>query len=83
MPSISITGETSALAARLNPETRILARVRFLSSEPYLKQTGVAGIAFEEEEVAKSLTSLLLDDLEKQKLLAAASEIAAQESDEK
>ena len=82
VPSISITGETAALAAKLNPETRILVRARFLSSEPYLKQTGVSGIAFEEEEVAKSLTSLLLDDLEQQSLLAAASEIAGQESGE-
>ncbi|MCL2390070.1 MAG: cation:proton antiporter, partial [Endomicrobia bacterium] len=81
VPSISVTTDTAALAALLNPKTRILVRARFLHSKEHLKQIGVTGIAFEEEEVSKSLTSLLLDDLENQSLLAAASEIANQNND--
>ena len=76
VPSLSSASATAALAASLNPKTRIFARARFLKSGEYLKQIGVTGIAFEEEEVSKSLTSLLLDDLENQRLLAAAAEMA-------
>ncbi|MDR2427284.1 MAG: cation:proton antiporter [Endomicrobium sp.] len=78
VPSVNITSETASLASRLNPETRLFVRTRFLSSKAHFKQIGVSGIAFEEEEVAKSLTSLILDDLEQQSLLSAAMEIASQ-----
>ncbi|MDR1941292.1 MAG: cation:proton antiporter [Endomicrobium sp.] len=79
LPSLNITSETAALAVSLNPKTRILARARFLSSGEHLKQIGIAGIAFEEQEVAKSLTALLLDDLERQKILQTTAEIASEE----
>ncbi|MDR3071425.1 MAG: cation:proton antiporter [Endomicrobium sp.] len=78
IPSLNITLETASVAYTLNPKTRILARARFLDHRESLKQTGISAIAFEEEEVAKALTSLLLDDLEQQSLLAAAAEIAEQ-----
>ncbi|MDR1721341.1 MAG: cation:proton antiporter [Endomicrobium sp.] len=78
LPHLSATLETASLATVLNPKTRILARTRFLDSGESLKQAGVSGIAFEEEEVSNALTSLLLDDLEEQSLLATASELAAQ-----
>jgi hypothetical protein len=38
----------------------------------------VAGIAFEEQEVAKSLTALLLDDLERREIMQTTAEITAQ-----
>jgi CPA2 family monovalent cation:H+ antiporter-2 len=75
VPSINVTSDTAALAATLNPKTRIIVRARFLESEHRLKQIGVTGIAFEEAAVAKALTSILLDDLERTTLLAAASEM--------
>jgi CPA2 family monovalent cation:H+ antiporter-2 len=82
VPSLNITLETASLASSLNPKTRIIVRARFLDHKEKLKQLGIAAIAFEEEEVAKALTSLVLDDLEQQSLLAAASEIASQTAQE-
>jgi CPA2 family monovalent cation:H+ antiporter-2 len=78
VPSLQVTLETASLASTLNPKTRILVRTRFLDSKESLKQTGISGIVFEEEEVSNALTCLLLDDLEKQSLLAVASELAEQ-----
>jgi Trk K+ transport system NAD-binding subunit len=74
--------ETATLASSLNPKTRILARARFLDHKENLKQAGVSQVAFEEAEVAKALTSLLLDDLENQNLLTTASEMASQSTEE-
>ncbi|OEG69884.1 hypothetical protein ATZ36_07280 [Candidatus Endomicrobiellum trichonymphae] len=82
VPSLQVTLETASLASALNPKTRILVRARFLDSKETLKQTGISGMVFEEEEVSNALTSLLLDDLEKQSLLAVASELAKQSVDE-
>jgi CPA2 family monovalent cation:H+ antiporter-2 len=82
VPSLNITLETASLASSLNPKTRIIVRARFLHHKENLKQLGISAIAFEEEEVAKALTSLVLDDLEQQSLLAAASEIASQTAQE-
>jgi len=79
VPSLSVASATASLAAALNPKARIFVRARFQHSKEHFKQIGVSGIAVEEEEVAKSLTSLLLDDLEEQSLLATAAEIAAAE----
>jgi CPA2 family monovalent cation:H+ antiporter-2 len=78
IPSLTLTLETATLASSLNPKARILARARFLDSKEILKQAGISQIAFEEAEVAKALTLLLLDDLENQNLLAATSEMASQ-----
>ncbi|GHT32787.1 sodium/hydrogen exchanger [Endomicrobiia bacterium] len=82
IPSLAITMETASLASTLNPKTRILVRARFLDHKENLKQAGISGIAFEEEEVAKGLTALLLDDLEQQSLVATASEVVVQSTDE-
>jgi CPA2 family monovalent cation:H+ antiporter-2 len=78
VPSLQVTLGTASLASALNQKTRILARARFLDNKETLKQTGISGIVFEEEEVSNALTSLVLDDLEKQSLLAVASELAEQ-----
>jgi CPA2 family monovalent cation:H+ antiporter-2 len=83
IPSLTLTLGTATLASSLNTKIRILARSRFLDHKENLKQAGVSQIAFEEAEVAKALTSLLLDDLENQNLLAAASEMAFQSTEEK
>jgi CPA2 family monovalent cation:H+ antiporter-2 len=82
-PSLTSTLETATLASSLNHKTRILARARFLDYKENLKQAGVSQIAFEEAEVAKALTSLILDDLENQSLLAAASQMNSQAIEEK
>jgi CPA2 family monovalent cation:H+ antiporter-2 len=82
-PSLTSTLETATLASSLNHKTRILARARFLDYKENLKQAGVSQIAFEEAEVAKALTSLLLDDLENQSLLAATSQMNLQPIEEK
>jgi len=80
IPNLNATLETVSTASALNSKTRILVRARFLDSMDSLKQAGVSGIAFEEEEVSNALTSLLLDDLEKQSLLTITSEIVSQSS---
>jgi CPA2 family monovalent cation:H+ antiporter-2 len=82
VPSLQVTLETASLASALNPKTRVLVRTRFLDSKEALKQTGISGIVFEEEEVSNALTCLLLDDLEKQSLLAVASKLTEQSVDE-
>lgn len=82
IPSLTLTVETATLASSLNTKTRILARARFLDHKQTLKQAGVLQVAFEEAEVAKALTSLLLDDLENQNLLAATSEMASQPTED-
>ncbi|MDR1662847.1 MAG: cation:proton antiporter [Endomicrobium sp.] len=81
IPSLPSTLETAILASSLNSETRILARARFLDHKENLKQAGISQVAFEEAEVAKALTSLLLDDLENRNLLATASQIASQSTE--
>ncbi|MCL1915733.1 MAG: cation:proton antiporter [Desulfovibrionaceae bacterium] len=53
---------TAAAARSLNPDIRILARTRFLGENELLRHVGVDAIAFEEEEVAKSLAVMLLED---------------------
>ena len=65
LPSLETTVATATMAANINPKIRILARARFFGDEGILKQVGVAGIAFEEEEVARGLTDFLLLDLKK------------------
>ncbi|MDR1952803.1 MAG: cation:proton antiporter [Elusimicrobiota bacterium] len=68
VPNLDVTTATASLASILNPDARILARSRFLNTEEYLKQIGVADIAFEEEEVSKGLAALVLDHLNKQRI---------------
>ncbi|MCL2459703.1 MAG: cation:proton antiporter [Desulfobulbus sp.] len=60
------TGRATAIAATarsLNPGIRILARARFLEKNQLLLKAGITAIAFEEEEVAKSLAKMVLEDL--------------------
>ncbi|MDR0485896.1 MAG: cation:proton antiporter [Elusimicrobiota bacterium] len=63
IPILSAVSDIAALSMVLNPSARILARSRFLSSGAHLRQIGVSGIAFEEEEIGRSLTRLLIEDL--------------------
>jgi CPA2 family monovalent cation:H+ antiporter-2 len=72
VPALNITSETALLASSLNPNVRIFARARFIDNKDHLTQIGVTGMAIEEEEVSKALTSLLLDDLETSLLKQAA-----------
>ena len=64
LPYLDATSATATVASNLNPEIRIIARARFLEDGGIFKQIGVSSIVFEEEEVAKGLTSSLLADLE-------------------
>ena len=63
LPVIADVVSTIATALSLNPDVRIFVRARFLNDEPLLKQVGIKGIAFEEEEVAKAITNLINEDI--------------------
>ncbi len=63
VPAVEDVAAASAMARALNPDIRILVRARFLEENKLLRKAGVTGIAFEEEEVAKSLTEMVLDDV--------------------
>ena len=62
VPVTADAAATAAAARSLNPDIRILARTRFLGENELLRHAGVAAIAFEEEEVAKSLAAMVLGD---------------------
>ncbi|UQZ89321.1 sodium:proton exchanger [Deltaproteobacteria bacterium Smac51] len=64
IPDVSTTTATVATAMGMNPNLRVLVRARFLSDKSLLCSLGVSAIAFEEEEVAKTLANLVLNDLE-------------------
>lgn len=59
LPQLEATLAAAATARNMNPDVRILTRARFLGEKRVLQQAGVNGIAFEEEEVAKSLADLV------------------------
>ncbi len=63
IPEISLAAATVTAARELNPNLRVLVRARFLNDKGLLCNLGVTAIAFEEEEVAKTLSELVLDDL--------------------
>ena len=63
IPDSAATVSTAAMARAMNPDVRILVRARFLAEEPLLKNAGVSGVAFEEGEIAKALTGLVLEDV--------------------
>lgn len=63
IPDVSQTAATVAAARELNPELRVLVRARFLNDKGLLCGLGVSAIAFEEQEVARTLASLVLGDL--------------------
>lgn len=64
-PNLEQTTLTSSAARNLNPDIRILVRERFLQNKGILLKAGVDAIAFEEEEVARSLAILVMEDLER------------------
>lgn len=63
IPDISQTTATVAVAREMNPKLRVLVRARFLNDKALLCGLGVSAIAFEEEEVAKTLANLVLEDV--------------------
>ena len=63
IPDVAMTAATVAAARELNLQLRILARARFLNDKALLCSLGVAAVAFEEEEVARSLAEMVLNDL--------------------
>ncbi|MGL4209233.1 MAG: cation:proton antiporter, partial [Candidatus Adiutrix sp.] len=54
IPDIEATIATVTTAMSINPKVRVLVRARFLDDKKILCSLGVASIAFEEEEVAKT-----------------------------
>ncbi len=65
VPLLDVTAATATMAISMNPNVRVLARARFLADVPLLRSIGVVGIAVEEEEVAASLSTMLLADVQK------------------
>lgn len=65
IPILDVTTATATMAISMNPNLRVLARARFLADVPLLRSLGLVGIAVEEEEVAASLSSMLLADVQK------------------
>ena len=63
IPDIANTAATVTAAKGLNPDIRTLVRARFLNDKALMCNLGVSAIAFEEEEVAKTLAELVLNDL--------------------
>lgn len=63
IPDVAQTTATVAAARELNPDLRVLVRARFLNDKGLLCGLGVSAIAFEEQEVAKTLAGLVLADL--------------------
>lgn len=63
LPDGESTVATAVAARTLNEDVRILVRARFLAEEPLLRSCGVTGIAFEEAEIARALTTLVLQDI--------------------
>lgn len=63
LPMLEHTAATAAMARSINSGVRVLARARFLDDGKFLGKTGVAGIAFEEDEIARALAELVLEDV--------------------
>jgi len=63
VPVLEDVVAAAAMGRSLNPNIRILARTRFLEENKLLRKAGVTGVVFEEEEVAKSLSAMVLDDV--------------------
>jgi CPA2 family monovalent cation:H+ antiporter-2 len=63
VPAIGEVAATAAMARSLNPDIRILARARFLEENTLLRKAGVTAAVFEEGEVAKGLSAMVLEDV--------------------
>lgn len=62
VPSSADRSAVIATAKTLSPNTRVLARARYLSEREELERAGVAGAVFEEAEAAVALARLVLAD---------------------
>jgi monovalent cation:H+ antiporter-2, CPA2 family len=62
MPEMAAKPSLVLEARKLNPEVKILVRVRYLSERPVFEELAVAGVCYEEAEVALRLSKLLLLD---------------------
>jgi CPA2 family monovalent cation:H+ antiporter-2 len=62
VPSSADRSAVIATARVLNPNTRILARARYLGEREEMERAGVAGAVFEEAEAAVALARLVLAD---------------------
>lgn len=62
LPDISASISAIAHARELNADTKIFVRARFLGARSILEDLGVTAISFEEEEVAKAMAGLLVDE---------------------
>ena len=63
LPVLENTVGTVIAARELNPELRVFARTRFLNDRDLIKSSGATAVVYEEEEVARSLTDIVLNDL--------------------
>ena len=63
IPDISNTMATVAAAREINPSLKVLVRARFLNDKPLLDSLGVQTVAFEEQEVAKTLADMIICNL--------------------
>lgn len=63
LPDLSASIAAIAHARELNPSIKILVRARFLDARGILENLGVTAISFEEEEVAKAMAGLLINEV--------------------
>ncbi|MEN6625874.1 MAG: cation:proton antiporter [Candidatus Sumerlaeia bacterium] len=63
LPDLSASIAAIAHARELNPSIKILVRARFLDARGILENLGVTAISFEEEEVAKAMAGLLVNEV--------------------
>lgn len=63
LPDITAAIAAIAHARELNADLKILVRARFLDDRSILEDLGVTAISFEEEEVAKAMAGLLVNEV--------------------
>lgn len=61
LPDLSAAIGVIAHARELNPAVKIIVRARFLGSREALEELGVTAMSFEEEEVARAMAELLVN----------------------
>lgn len=65
VPDGDIAVTTAAMARAMNGGIRILVRARFLAEEPVLRSAGTTAIVFEEAEIARALSELVFQDIQR------------------
>lgn len=65
LPELTNAIAVITTARALNPQLAILVRARYISAQAILEALGVTAISYEEEEVAKAMAQLLLNEVEK------------------